>query len=114
MRDRLGVETTEERETRLQHMRDRLAAETTEERETSSQRMSTNQRERLAVETPEERELRLECYSTRYMEQQSVQPQLPLFQQCFIQAKMRKFHANMATLDVMPPFSLMSRPLLEK
>ena len=72
--------------------RERMAAETTEV-------MSTNQRERLAVETPEERELRLECCSTWYMEQQSVQPELPLFQQCSIQAKMRKFHANMATLD---------------
>ena len=50
--------------------------------------MSTNQHERLAVETLEERELRLECYSTWYMEQQSVKAQLPLFQQCSIQAKM--------------------------
>ena len=102
-RERMAAETTEERETRLQRMRtnqrERLAVETPEERETRLQRMSTNQRERLAVETPEERELRLECYSTRYMEQQSVQPELPLFQHCSIQAKMRKFHANMATLD---------------
>ena len=114
----MAAETPEERETRLQQMRDRLAAETPEERETRLQRMSTNQRERLAVETaeeretrlqqmrdrraaetPEERELRLEDYSTRYMEQQCVQPQLPLFQQHSIHAKMRKFHANMATLD---------------
>ena len=101
MRDRLAAETPEERETRLQHMRDRLAAETTEERETRLQRVSTNQHERLAVETPKERELRLECYSTRYMEQQFVQPQLPLFQQCSIQPKMRQFHANMATLNTL-------------
>ena len=81
------------------NQRERLAVETPEEREGRLQRMSTNQHERLAVETPEERESRLECYITRYMEQQSVQPQLPLFQQCSIQAKMRKSHANMATLD---------------
>ena len=52
------------------------------------QQMSTNPHERLAVETPEKRELILECYSTRYMEQQSVQPQLPLFQRHSIQTKM--------------------------
>ena len=45
--------------------------------------------------------MRLEHYSTRYREQQSVQPQLPLFQQCSIQAKMRKFHVNLATLDTL-------------
>ena len=59
-----------------------------EERGRSLEWVSTNQHERLAVETPEERELRLECYSARYMEQQSVQPQLPLFHQCSIQAKL--------------------------
>ena len=65
------------------------------------EQMSTNQHKMLAVETPEEREMRLEHYSTRYREQQSVQPQLPLFQQCSIQAMMRKFHPNMATLDTL-------------
>ena len=45
--------------------------------------------------------MRLEHYSTGYREQQSVQPQLPLFQQRSIQAKMRKFHPNMATLDTL-------------
>ena len=82
-------------------MRDRLAVETPEERKTRLQRMSTNQHERLAVGTPKEREARLEHYSSRYREQQSVQPQLPLLRQCSIQAKMRKFHANMATLDTL-------------
>ena len=92
---------SEERETRLQRMstnqRERLAVEIPEEREARLQWMSTNEHDRLAVETPEERQLRLEHYSTRYREQQSVQPQLPLLQRCSIQAKMRKFHVNMAT-----------------
>ena len=79
-------------------MRDRLAAETPEETVTRLQQMSTYQHERLAVETPEERERRLQHYSVRYREQ-SAQPQLPLFQQCSVKAKMHKFHANMATLD---------------
>ena len=102
-RARCAAQTAGERQATSQQKstreRERMAAETTEERETRLQRMSTNQRERLAVETPEERELRLECYSTWYMEQQSARPELPLFQQCSIQAKIRKFHANMATLD---------------
>ena len=79
--------------------RERMAAETPEEREARLQRLSTKQHEKLAVEPPDEREARLEHYSTRYREQQPVQPQLPLLQQCSIQAKMRKFHVNMATLD---------------
>ena len=97
--EKLAIETPEERETRLQRMRDTLAAETPEEREARLLRMNTNQHERLAVETPEGRETRLEQYSTRYREQQSVQPQLTLLHQCSIQAKMHKFHVNMATLD---------------
>ena len=79
--------------------RERLALEPPEERETRLQQGSTRQRERLAVETIEERETRLQCYSMRYRGHQSVSPQLPLFQQCSTQAKMRKFHSNMATLD---------------
>ena len=59
--------------------------------------MSNSQHERLAVETPEERETRLQRYRARYREQ-SAQPQLPLFQQCSVKTKMRKFHASMATL----------------
>ena len=53
---------------------------------------STCQHKRLTGEDPEQRGLRLEFYSTRCKEQQPVQPQLPLFQQCSIQAKMQKFH----------------------
>ena len=79
-------------------MRESLAAKTPEERETRLQQMSTYQRERLAVETPEERETRLQRYRARYREQ-SAQPQLPLFQQSSVRAKMGKFHASMATLD---------------
>ena len=77
----------------LQH--ERLAAETTTERDTRLQRM----RDRLAAETNEERDARLECDRARHREQQNVQSQLPLLQQCSIQAKMCKLHANMATLD---------------
>ena len=68
MRDRLAVETPEEREARLQRMstnqHERLAVESPKKREARLQQMNINQRERLAVETPEETELRLEHYST--------------------------------------------------
>ena len=111
--ERLAVETPEERETRLQRMstnqHERLAVETPEEREARLHRMSTNQHERLAVVTPKEREMRLDQYSTSYSEQQSVQPQLPLLQQCSIQAKMHKFHVNMATLDTPTCFTCSER-----
>ena len=36
-------------------------------------------------------------------EQRTVQSQLPLFQQCSIQVKIGKFHANMAALDIPVP-----------
>ena len=108
----MAAETPEERGRRFERMStnqyERLAVETPEERERRLQLMSTNQHGRLAAETTEERELRLECYSTWYMEQ-SVQPQLPLFQQCSIQAKMRKFHANMATLETLICFTCSER-----
>ena len=67
----------------------RWAAETPEEREKQdySKRALTSVKG-WQLKPSEEREVRLEHYSTRYREQQSVQPQLPLFQQCSIQAKM--------------------------
>ena len=104
MRDRLAAETPEEREARLQHMstyqHERLAAETPEEREARLQHMSTYQHERLAAETAEEREVRLQCDRQRHRDQQLVQSQLPLFEQHSIRAKMHKFHAHFATLDL--------------
>ena len=81
-------------------MRDRLAAETPEEREARLQHMSTYQHERLAAETAEEREVRLQCDRQRHRDQQLVQSQLPLFEQHSIQAKMHKFHAHFAKLDL--------------
>ena len=95
----LAAETTADRDARLQQMsalqHERSAAETTTERDTRLQRM----RDRLAAETTEERDARLECDRARHREQQTVQSQLPLLQQCSIQAKIHKFHANTATLD---------------
>ena len=62
--------------------------------------MSTYQHERLAAETAEEREVRLQCDRQRHRDQQLAQSQLPLFEQHCIRAKMHKFHAHFATLDL--------------
>ena len=97
MRDRLASETEEERTARLQRMRDRLASETEEERAARLQQMSANQHHRMAAETGSEREARLQCNREGQRGQQS---QLPLFEQPSVQAKMRKFHAEIAALEM--------------
>ena len=70
------------------------------------QQLSTNQHERLAVETPRGERIEIRAlYSTRHREQQSVQPQLPLFQHCSIQAKMQKIsceHGYIGYTDMLP------------
>ena len=71
----------------------KLAAESTTERNTRLQQM----RERHTAETTEGRHVRLVCDRAQHREQQNVQSQLPLFQQCSIQAKM-SCEYNMATL----------------
>ena len=45
-------------------------------------------------------QLRLQCDRQRHRDQQLVQSQLPLFEQHSIQAKIHKFHAHFATLDL--------------
>lgn len=101
MRDRLASETEEERAARLQRMsanqRHRLTFETEEERADRLQQMSANQCHRLATESEEERAARLQRNRKR---QRGQQPQLPLFEQPSVQAKMRKFHAEIAVLEM--------------
>ena len=102
--ERLATETVEEREARLQQMRDGLLAESIQEREVRLQQMSSSQRERLVAESAEEREVRLqhnqESHRERRVQGTLGQLHLPLIQQCAVQAKMRKFHAHMAALEV--------------
>ena len=88
-----------------------LAAETTAVRDARLQQVSACQREidswdyhwkRHQITVNERqtgswehwRDARLECDKARHGEQQTVHSQLPLFQQCFSQAKMDKFHLN--------------------
>ena len=124
MRDRLASETEEERAARLQQMsanqRHRLASKTEEERAAKLQQMSANQCHRLASETEEERAARLQQMSANQHHrlaaetgserearlqhnregQRGQQSQLPLFEQPSVQAKMRKFHAEIAALEM--------------
>ena len=67
-----------------------MASETEEER-------AANQHHRLAAETGSEREARLQRNREGQRGQQS---QLPLFEQPSVQAKMRKFHAEIAALEM--------------
>ena len=103
--ERLTSESVEERETRLQQLRDRLAAASIEEREVRLQQMDSSQRERLAPENAEEREVRLRHDKREPQGEASAgntgQLHLPLIQQRFVQAKMQKFHAHMAALEVL-------------
>ena len=96
-RARRASQTAEERDARLRQIRDNrrqsLATESEEERAVRLQRM----RDRLAAETGSEREARLQRNREGQRGQQS---QLPLFEQPSVQAKMRKFHAEIAALEM--------------
>ena len=100
-RARRAAQTAEERDARLRQIRDNrrqsLATETEEERAARLQQMSANQHHRLAAETGSEREARLQRNREGQRGQQS---QLPLFEQPSVQAKMRKFHAEIAALEM--------------
>ena len=112
--ERLAAETVDERESRLQQMRDRLAAKSVEGMEMRLQQMSSSQRERLAAWNAEEREIRLQ----HDREPQGAasaptqEPENETIQQCAVQAKMQKFHAQMAALEVSPTHRIICLPLL--
>ena len=72
MRDRLALESPQEREARLRQVsaqqHERLAKESVEEREARLRQLSAQQRERLATESVEEREARLRQLSAQQCE----------------------------------------------
>ena len=96
--ERLATETVEKREARLQQKRDGLLAESVQVREVRLQQMSTL-RERLASENAEEREFRLQ-HMERATGSGECREHLANIQQRAVQAKMQKFHAHMAALEV--------------
>ena len=111
--ERLAAETVDERESRLQQMRDRLVAKRVEGMEMRLQQMSSSQRERL-VAWKEEREIRLQ-HDREPQGAASAPTQEPgneAIQQRAVQAKMQKFHAQMAALEVSPTHKIICLPLL--
>ena len=102
---RLALETTEEREARLQQMslsqQSRLASETMEERETHLQQARDNRHERLHAESIAEREIRLREIEIIIRQQWAIDPQVPMFEQQSVHARMTKFHSQLASLQVL-------------
>ena len=119
-RDRTA-QSSERRESTLQRMcctsRDRLTNKTIEEIKARLQRMSDRQHNRLhgvgdyqgrgGYTTNvtgyhlrllfENRETRLEYCRDRFSEQQVLQSQLSLFEQCCVRTKMLRFHAHITS-----------------
>ena len=125
--ERIAAESPAERETRLQDLstrqQERIAAESPAERETRLQDLSTRQQERIAAESPAERATRLQDLSTR--QQERITSETPeetaarrqrdreahthrpppvtarsLLQQPGVHARMRRFHSQLASLEV--------------
>ena len=92
-------------------MRDRLAAKSVEGMEMRLQQMRM---ERLAAWNAEKREIRLQ-HDREPLGAASAPTQEPgneAIQQRAVQAKMQKFHAQMAALEVSPTHRIICLPLL--
>ena len=107
-RERRSTETADETDARLQHdresHRERRSTETADETEARLQHDRESHRERRSTETADETEARLQHDRESHREQRALgalsQSQLPLIQQRSVQAKMKKFHTHLATLEV--------------
>ena len=126
-RRRRSTESPAERATRLQdrstHQQERIAAESPAERATRLQDLNTRQQERIAAESPAERATRLQDLSTR--QQERITSETPeetaarrqrdreahthrpppvtarsLLHQPGVHARMRRFHSQLASLEV--------------
>ena len=125
--ERIAAESPAERATRLQDLstrqQERIAAESPAERATRLQDLSTRQQERIAAESPAERATRLQDLSTR--QQERITSEIPeetaarrqrdreahthrpppvtarsLLHQPGVHARMRRFHSQLASLEV--------------
>ena len=101
---RLEAETPEERETRLAQARlsqqHRLEAETPEERAARLQDLRARKQERIASETAEETAARHQRDREAHSHQPPPASAQPLLHQPAVKARMRKFHSQLATLEV--------------
>ena len=84
--------------------RERRSTETVDDTEARLQQDRESHRERQSTETADEMEARLQRDRESHREQRALgalsQSQLPLIQQRSVQAKMKKFHTHLATLEV--------------
>ena len=115
-RSRRASETAEAREQRLATLRDqtrsprlsqdrlshlrRRAAESPAERGARLQDLRTRQQERIASETPEETAARRQRDRETHSHRPPAASAQPLLHQPAVQARMRKFHSQLASLEV--------------
>ena len=103
-RRRRVTESPDQREARVQHMRarqqERIASETPEETAARLQDLTTRQQERIASETPEETAARRQRDREAHSHRPPPVSAQPLLHQPAVQARMRKFHSQLASLEV--------------
>ena len=115
MRQRLEAETPEQRDARLEHMRtlqqQRLEVETPEQRDARLEHMKTLQQQRLEVETPQERDTRLNLSQQTKSAQSDISKKMcaPQIDQGYVKGKMNRFHTEMLSIE-----SLLCTTCLEK
>ena len=102
-RQRRAVESQDQRETRLTRNRlsqqQRLEAETLEERAARLQHLRARKQERIASETAEETAARRQRDREAHSRQPPAASAQPLLHQPAVQARMRKFHSQLASLE---------------
>ena len=100
---RRDVESSEQRENRLQHMRDqehqRRDVESSEQRENRLQHMRDQEHERRDAEDLAQRDSRLQRLRES-RQRQPDHPQIALFDQPAVRAKMLNFHMSISTIEV--------------
>ena len=100
---RLRMETDQERSIRLEQssafQQHKLSIETEEERQSRLEQMSALQQHRLSTETEEKKAVRLSAARERRQAEVRWDGHLPLLERQHVQARMRGFHQEMATIE---------------
>ena len=103
-RRRRSTESPAERATRLQDLstrqQERIAAESPAERATRLQDLSTRQQERITSETPEETAARCQRDREAHTHRPPPVTARSLLHQPGVHARMRRFHSQLASLEV--------------
>ena len=102
--ERIDSETPSERAARLQDVRarqqERIDSETPSERAARLQDLRAHRQERIDSETPEETAARRQRDREAHSHRPSPVSAQPLLHQPAVQARMRKFHSQLASLEV--------------